>query len=168
LNDFPQFTATIQGQRVHFIHVRSPQPDAVPLIMTHGWPGSIVEFAEVIGPLTDPEAHGDDPADAFHLVVPSIPLPAQGVVARSPAREPLAFLLADIAGLLAYDDVCRCVLRVDDRPLPADSVRAACGLSYEFPEPGMPCRLRKSDTVGLGRSGSPHLNSENLQNLISD
>jgi microsomal epoxide hydrolase len=73
LNGFPQFTTVIDGQRVHFLHVRSPEPDAVPLVMTHGWPGSVVEFTEVIGPLTDPRAHGGDPADAFHLVVPSIP-----------------------------------------------------------------------------------------------
>jgi pimeloyl-ACP methyl ester carboxylesterase len=73
LNEFPQFTTTIDGQRVHFLHVRSPEPGAVPLIMTHGWPGSVVEFVNVIGPLTDPGSHGGDPADAFHLVVPSIP-----------------------------------------------------------------------------------------------
>ena len=58
---------------MHFLHVRSPEPDALPLIMTHGWPGSIAEFMEIIGPLTDPDGHGGDPADAFHLVVPSIP-----------------------------------------------------------------------------------------------
>jgi epoxide hydrolase len=73
LNAFPQFTTTIDGQRVHFLHVRSPEPDAVPLIITHGWPGSIAEFTRVIGPLADPRAHDGDPADAFHLVVPSIP-----------------------------------------------------------------------------------------------
>ncbi len=73
LNDFPQFTTMIDGQRAHFLHVRSPEPDATPLIITHGWPGSIVEFINIIGPLTDPRAHGADPADAFHLVVPSIP-----------------------------------------------------------------------------------------------
>jgi pimeloyl-ACP methyl ester carboxylesterase len=73
LNEFPQFSTTIDGQNVHFLHVRSPEPDALPLIMTHGWPGSVVEFMEVIGPLTDPRAHGGDPADAFHLVAPSIP-----------------------------------------------------------------------------------------------
>lgn len=73
LNDFPQYTTTIDGQRVHFLHVRSPEPDALPLIMTHGWPGSVAEFLDVIGPLTDPGAYGGDPADAFHLVVPSIP-----------------------------------------------------------------------------------------------
>ncbi len=73
LNSFPQFTTEIDGQIVHFLHVRSGSPGALPLIMTHGWPGSIVEFTEVIGPLTDPGTHGDDPADAFDLVVPSIP-----------------------------------------------------------------------------------------------
>src|SRR5579863_9007465 len=73
LNAFPQFTTPIDGQNVHFLHVRSAEPGALPLIMTHGWPGSIVEFMNVIGPLTDPRAHGGDPADAFHLVVPSIP-----------------------------------------------------------------------------------------------
>ena len=64
---------TIDGQNIHFLHVRSPEPDALPLILTHGWPGSIVEFLDVIGPLTDPRAHGGDPADAFHLVIPSLP-----------------------------------------------------------------------------------------------
>jgi epoxide hydrolase len=73
LNEFPQFTTTIDGQHLHFLHVRSRQPDALPLILTHGWPGSMVEFLDVIGPLTDPRAHGGDPADAFHLVIPSIP-----------------------------------------------------------------------------------------------
>jgi pimeloyl-ACP methyl ester carboxylesterase len=73
LNEHPQFTTSIDGQRIHFLHVRSPEPDALPLIATHGWPGSIVEFLDVIGPLTDPRAHGGDPADAFHLVIPSIP-----------------------------------------------------------------------------------------------
>lgn len=73
LNSWPQFTTEIDGARVHFAHIRSPEPDATPLIMTHGWPGSIVEFTDVVGPLTDPRAYGGDPADAFHLVVPSIP-----------------------------------------------------------------------------------------------
>ena len=73
LNTYPQFTTEIDGQNIHFLHVRSPEPDALPLILTHGWPGSIVEFLNVIGPLTDPRAHGGDPADAFHLAIPSIP-----------------------------------------------------------------------------------------------
>jgi epoxide hydrolase len=73
LNRIPQFATTIDGLRVHFLHVRSPHPGAVPLIMTHGWPGSFLEFEQTLGPLTDPAAHGGDPADAFHVVVPSLP-----------------------------------------------------------------------------------------------
>lgn len=73
LNAHPQFTTTIDGQRVHFLHVRSPEPDATPLIITHGWPSTVYDFLDIIGPLTDPRSHGGDPADAFHLVVPSLP-----------------------------------------------------------------------------------------------
>jgi epoxide hydrolase len=73
LNALPQFTTTIDGTNVHFIHVRSPESDALPLVLTHGWPGSVAEFLDVIAPLTDPRAHGGDPLDAFDVVVPSIP-----------------------------------------------------------------------------------------------
>ncbi|MEU8223585.1 epoxide hydrolase family protein [Kribbella sp. NPDC048915] len=73
LNSYPQFVAEIEGQRIHFIHVRSAEPDALPLLLTHGWPGSIVEFLDLIGPLTDPVAHGGSAADAFHVVIPSLP-----------------------------------------------------------------------------------------------
>ncbi|MFI5713931.1 epoxide hydrolase family protein [Kribbella sp. NPDC051620] len=73
LNSFPQYTTEIDGQRIHFLHVKSPIPDALPLVLTHGWPGSIAEFLDIIGPLTDPAAHGGDAADAFHLVIPSLP-----------------------------------------------------------------------------------------------
>jgi pimeloyl-ACP methyl ester carboxylesterase len=73
LNALPQFTTEIDGIDIHFIHVRSPHEDALPLIMTHGWPGSVVEMLETIGPLTDPTAHGGTPEDAFHLVLPSLP-----------------------------------------------------------------------------------------------
>jgi epoxide hydrolase len=73
LNQHPQFVTEIDGQDIHFLHVRSPEPDALPLILTHGWPGSVVEFLNVIGPLTDPRVHGADPADAFDLVIPSLP-----------------------------------------------------------------------------------------------
>ncbi|MEV6294155.1 epoxide hydrolase family protein [Streptomyces sp. NPDC051896] len=73
LNRWPQFTTTIDGAKVHFAHIRSPEPDATPLVITHGWPGSIAEFLDVVGPLTDPAAHGGDAADAFHVVVPGIP-----------------------------------------------------------------------------------------------
>ncbi|MFG1765313.1 epoxide hydrolase family protein [Micromonospora parva] len=73
LNSLPQYTTTIDGVEIHFIHVRSPHEDALPLIMTHGWPGSVVELLGVVGPLTDPTAHGGTPEDAFHLVLPSLP-----------------------------------------------------------------------------------------------
>ncbi len=73
LNEFPQYTTEIDGQRIHFLHVRSPEPDAIPLIMTHSWPNSVAEFVNVIGPLTDPRAHGLDPSRAFHVVAPSLP-----------------------------------------------------------------------------------------------
>jgi pimeloyl-ACP methyl ester carboxylesterase len=73
LNAFPQFTTEIDGVEIHFLHVRSEREDALPLIITHGWPGSVVEMLEVIGPLTDPTAHGGTADDAFHLVVPSLP-----------------------------------------------------------------------------------------------
>lgn len=73
LNEIPQFTTTIDGQNIHFLHVRSAEPDALPLLLLHGWPGSVVEFLGMIGPLTDPRAHGADPSRAFHVVVPSLP-----------------------------------------------------------------------------------------------
>jgi pimeloyl-ACP methyl ester carboxylesterase len=73
LNALPQFTTEIDGVQIHFLHVRSKHEDALPLIMTHGWPGSVIELLETIGPLTDPTAHGGTPEDAFHLVLPSLP-----------------------------------------------------------------------------------------------
>ena len=73
LNALPQFRTEIDGLGIHFVHVRSPEPAAVPLVLTHGWPGSVTEFAKVIGPLTDPVAHGGDASDAFHVVCPSLP-----------------------------------------------------------------------------------------------
>jgi pimeloyl-ACP methyl ester carboxylesterase len=73
LNEIAQFVTTIDGQNIHFLHVRSPEPDATPLILTHGWPNTVVEYLKLIGPLSDPRSHGGDPADAFHLVVPHLP-----------------------------------------------------------------------------------------------
>jgi len=73
LNGFDQQRTTIDGLGIYFLHVRSPESDALPLLMTHGWPGSVLEFRDVIGPLTDPLAHGGDAADAFHVVIPSQP-----------------------------------------------------------------------------------------------
>jgi pimeloyl-ACP methyl ester carboxylesterase len=73
INGYPQFRTKIDGLGIHFIHVRSKHPDALPIILTHGWPGSVVEFLDVIGPMTDPTAHGGRPEDAFHVVIPSLP-----------------------------------------------------------------------------------------------
>ena len=73
LNALPQFTTEIDGVDIHFIHVKSKHEDALPLIMTHGWPGSVIELLEAAGPLTDPTAHGGSAEDAFHLVLPSLP-----------------------------------------------------------------------------------------------
>jgi epoxide hydrolase len=104
LNGFPQFTTTVDGQNVHFLHVRSPETDALPLVLSHGWPGSVVEFLDVIGPLTDPKAHGGDPADAFHLVIPSLP----GFGFSGPTAEPgwdsfrIAGAFAELMGRLGY------------------------------------------------------------------
>lgn len=83
-NQWPHFLTEIDGQQVHFIHARSPEPDATPLVITHGWPGSVAEFLDVIEPLRDPRNHGGDPADAFHVVCPSIP----GYGWSGPTTEP--------------------------------------------------------------------------------
>jgi hypothetical protein len=73
LNELPQFTTGVDGQTVHLVHLPSPEPDALPLVLTHGWPSSFAEFAGVAEALADPRSHGGDPADAFHVVVPSVP-----------------------------------------------------------------------------------------------
>ncbi|KAA8882895.1 epoxide hydrolase [Nocardia colli] len=73
LNAYPQFSTTIDGQNVHFLHIRSAEADATPLLLLHGWPSSVIDFLDVIGPLTDPKAHGAPDAPAFHLVIPSLP-----------------------------------------------------------------------------------------------
>ena len=73
LNEWPQFVCEIQGEKLHYAHIRSPHDNAIPLVMTHGWPGSIAEFVDVVGPLTNPLAHGGHENDAFHVVLPSLP-----------------------------------------------------------------------------------------------
>ena len=73
LNALPQFRTVIDGLGIHFLHLRSPHPQALPLLMTHGWPGSVIEFLDTVGPLVDPVAHGGDAADAFHVVCPALP-----------------------------------------------------------------------------------------------
>lgn len=105
LNAFPQFRTEIDGATVHFVHVRSPEPDALPLVVTHGWPGSVVEFLRIIGPLSDPASHGGDPADAFHVVCPSIP----GYGFSGPTRDRgwdvgrAARAVAELMARLGYD-----------------------------------------------------------------
>ena len=88
LNQFEQFTTNIDGLTIHFIHRKSKQPNAFPLLITHGWPGSFVEFAKIIGPLTDPAAHGGRAADAFDVVIPSIPGFAFSDKPREPGYDP--------------------------------------------------------------------------------
>ena len=105
LNAHPQYVTTIDGQTIHFVHVRSTEPNALPVILTHGWPNSFVEYLELIGPLTDPRAHGGDPADAFDVVIPSIP----GFAFSGPTREPgwnryrTARAWAELMERLGYD-----------------------------------------------------------------
>ncbi|MER7012738.1 epoxide hydrolase family protein [Saccharopolyspora sp. NPDC000359] len=105
LNQYPQFTTEIDGANVHFLHVRSPEPDATPLILTHGWPSSSAQYIDMIGPLTDPAAHGGDPADAFHVVVPTIP----GYGFSGPTGQPgwsmsrVARAWAELMSRLGYD-----------------------------------------------------------------
>jgi len=100
LNDWPQFTTKVDGQRIHFLHVRSAAPNAVPLLLSHGWPGSVVEFLDVIGPLTDSRS-----SDPFHLVIPSIP----GFGFSGPVTEPgwdsrrIAAAYAKLMAGLGYD-----------------------------------------------------------------
>ncbi|MFE6860507.1 epoxide hydrolase family protein [Nocardia sp. NPDC057668] len=105
LNAFPQFLTEIDGLDVHFLHVRSPEPHAVPLLLTHGWPNSFVEFTDTIGPLTDPRAHGLDPEPAFHVVVPSVPgfafSQAPGATGMTVRR--VATMFAALMDRLGYD-----------------------------------------------------------------
>jgi len=105
LNQWTPSETVIDGQRIHFLHVRSDEPEAIPLIMTHGWPGSIVEFLDVIEPLTNPKWHGRDPSDAFHVVVPS--LPGYGFSGPTRARGwdnlRIARAWAELMARLGYD-----------------------------------------------------------------
>jgi epoxide hydrolase len=105
LNQYPQFITEIDGQPIHFLHVRSSEPDAVPLILTHGWPNTFLEYVDLVAPLTDPAGHGGEAADAFDVVVPSLP----GFGFSGPTREPgwdaqrTARAWAELMGRLGYD-----------------------------------------------------------------
>ena len=105
LNQYPQFITEIDGQPIHFLHVRSPEPQATPLMLTHGWPNTFLEYLDLVAPLTDPLGHGGEPADAFHVVVPSMP----GFAFSGPTREPgwdaqrTARAWAELMRRLGYD-----------------------------------------------------------------
>ena len=108
LNSYPQFRTQIDGQTVHFLHVESPEPTARPLILLHGWPGSVVEFLDIIGPLSNPRAHGLDAAQAFHLVIPSLvgfgfstPLCGAGWTVNR-----MAAAFTELMAALGYDRFC--------------------------------------------------------------
>lgn len=101
LNEIPQFRTDIDGLGLHFYHARSAEPDARPLLMVHGWPSSPAEFRTVIGPLTDPRAHGGDPADAFHVVAPSLPGYGFSTPLRTPGWGNLFRVAQAFAGLMA-------------------------------------------------------------------
>jgi epoxide hydrolase len=105
LNQFPQFTTEIDGQLIHFLHVESSEPNAMPLMLIHGWPGSFVEFIDLIGPLTDPVAHGGDPADAFHVVIPSVPGHGFSVPLSAPGwnHDRIAAAFVTLMARLGYD-----------------------------------------------------------------
>jgi hypothetical protein len=105
LNTYPQFTTEIDGQRIHFLHLRSPEPNATPLILTHGWPNTVLEYLDLVAPLTDPRAHGAAAADAFDVVIPSLP----GYAFSGPTTEPgwdasrTARAWAELMRRLGYD-----------------------------------------------------------------
>jgi len=105
LNAYEQFLTEIDGARVHALHARSPEPDALPLVLVHGWPGSVVEFLDIVGPLSDPRAHGGDPADAFHVVCPSIPGYGFSGPTRDRGWDPrrVARAFAEMMAGLGYD-----------------------------------------------------------------
>lgn len=105
LNEYDQFTTEIDGQTIHFVHVRSAEPDATPLLLSHGYPSSFVEFVDVIGPLVDPRSHRGDPRDAFHVVVASLPgyTFSAPLSARGWGSERTAKAFAELMGRLGYE-----------------------------------------------------------------
>jgi epoxide hydrolase len=105
LNAFPQFITAIDGQNIHFLHVRSPEADALPLLLLHGYPGSVAEFMNIIGPLSDPRANGGDPADAFHIVAASLPGYGYSVPVRDAGWDlsRSSHAMAELMRRLGYD-----------------------------------------------------------------
>ncbi|SDZ30457.1 epoxide hydrolase family protein [Herbiconiux ginsengi] len=105
LNALPQFVTEIDGVDIHFLHVRSAHDDALPMIVTHGWPGSVIEQLKIVGPLTDPTAHGASASDAFHLVIPSLPGHGFSGKPEKPGWDPvhIARAWAELMHRLGYD-----------------------------------------------------------------
>ena len=105
LNSFDQFMVVVEGANIHTIHQRSANPDAIPLLLVHGWPGSIAEFHKLIGPLTDPETHGGDIADSYHVIAPSLPGFGFSQAPTEPGMNPerIALLLAGLMQTLGYE-----------------------------------------------------------------
>jgi len=149
LNRFDQFTTTIDDLDLHFVHHRSRHPDATPLLLTHGWPGSIVEFHKVIEPLTDPTRHGGDAADAFHVVAPS--LPGYGFSAKPSTTgwgvDKIAATFATLMARLGYaryvaqggdwgSGVTTAIGAIDADHCAAIHITLAMGSSPKTPEPG--------------------------------
>jgi pimeloyl-ACP methyl ester carboxylesterase len=162
LNALPQFTTEIDGVEIHFIHVRSRHEDALPLIMTHGWPGSVIELLDAVGPLTDPTAHGGTPEDAFHLVLPS--LPGYGFSGEptelgwDAARTARAW--AELMGRLGYHlNLLTAVLAVGDQlPKESEQERAAAEAVATFREDGFGYFLEmatRPQTIGYALLDSP-------------
>ncbi|TCL71462.1 epoxide hydrolase [Rhizobium sp. BK251] len=153
LNGYPQFKTEIDGLGIHFLHIRSKHEDALPLIMTHGWPGSIVEFLEVIEPLTDPAAHGGKAEDAFHVVLPSIPghgfsdKPAE----KGWNRTRIAHAWNTLMHRLGYDSYVAqggdwgSVITTEMGLLRVNGLRAMhVNLPFVFPNPFRPIRHQKN------------------------
>jgi microsomal epoxide hydrolase len=161
LNRLPQYITEIDGARVHFLHVRSPEPRATPLILTHGWPGSVAEFLNVIGPLTDPVTHGGNAEDAFHLVIPSIP----GFGFSGPLTEPgwsiprIARAWAELMRRLGYDrygaqggDFGSPISLELGRVAPAEVIGVHVNMLATFPS-GDPAELADLSEQDQGRLG---------------
>ncbi|WP_405071404.1 epoxide hydrolase [Kribbella sp. NBC_01510] len=160
LNAYPQHTTRIDGQTIHFLHVRSPQADAFPLILTHGWPGSIAEFLPILGPLTDPASYGGDPRDAFHIVAPSVPGHGFSIPLESTGwnHDRIARAWAELMARLGYERygaqggdtgsvVSPLVGQVD--PTHVVGVHINGGLAYPALEPGDVEQLNDAERARL-------------------
>ncbi|MEV4109812.1 epoxide hydrolase family protein [Nonomuraea sp. NPDC049695] len=158
LNAYPQFTTAIDGADVHFLHVRSAEPDATPLLLLHGWPGSVVEFLDLIGPLTDPAAHGGSFSDAFHLVIPSLPgygfsgpLPGTGWTDGRTAAA-----LVELMSRLGYDrygvqggDVSAFIAPLMGRAAPDHVIGVHVNALLTFPDPAVMGSLTEAEQARL-------------------